>query len=775
MPPAATQTRRIIISVDTKGAAGLKDIADKLGGVSKATKSMANNLSSLTSGFASFLGGLSIRELASFSDEIQNLNNRLVALTGSQEGATDTLNKLLGVSRETNQSLNSVADGYLRYGQAVQDAHISSQSLLDVTKTIANTFRLSGASTEETANATVQLSQAFSLGVLRGQDLRSVMSQNVVLTRLLRKEFGTELLKAAEKGLITVPKIFRLIFKSMDEVNKQAEVMKPTFEQSLTKAMDTFKLKIFEVSQALSASSTFATGIQWLIDHSGQLTAVFLSMATAAIPALIASVAALVISFGPLAAVPFIVAGITAAFIAMNPAVLSNLTPVEQLQAAFYNFSATIDGAFAKVTKFTDLMGDTSKFAFLKAIHEIAQSGADYANSKLDQLVQKAERTKAVDEAIAFWEAKRSEDRKKRQDEDLRRLDDYYKHLLTAKEFLADLNKAYEDGKLTIAQYNLKVLEYEQLKAHEQFALGKKELTAMNDALRKVEIVRFNQSLMQGNITLSGWRENIDRINLKELNEQLEAGKISLEEYDQKLAAVASKFSAEGAMRTGLADYLKSIGTVTQNVADGITNAFKNVEDSFVEFIKTGKFNFDKFTQGILDDLTRIIVRAAIVRPLADGILSAFPGSVSTAQQTTGPLSQNGYAGGRYGSPTFAMGGVFDYNGLKKFASGGVVSAPTTFGYGKGQAGVMGEAGPEAIIPLRRGSGGELGVAASVTPVNINIINQSGNEVQQQETTGPNGEKQIDILITNKVRDGIASGRYDKVFKQSYGMARKGS
>ncbi len=116
---------------------------------------------------------------------------------------------------------------------------------------------------------------------------------------------------------------------------------------------------------------------------------------------------------------------------------------------------------------------------------------------------------------------------------------------------------------------------------------------------------------------------------------------------------------------------------------------------------------------------------------------------------------------------------MFD-GGIKRFAKGGVVGSPTTFGYGSGRQGLMGEAGPEAIIPLKRGSGGDLGVSATITPVNINIINNSGNDVEQRETTGPNGEKSIEILIHGKVRDGFASGKFDKVMQQSYGLQRKG-
>ena len=61
----------------------------------------------------------------------------------------------------------------------------------------------------------------------------------------------------------------------------------------------------------------------------------------------------------------------------------------------------------------------------------------------------------------------------------------------------------------------------------------------------------------------------------------------------------------------------------------------------------------------------------------------------------------------------FAKGGVFaGGRQVSAFAKGGVVSSPTAFGMGRSQLGVMGESGPEAILPLKRGPGGVLGVRA---------------------------------------------------------------
>ena len=83
----------------------------------------------------------------------------------------------------------------------------------------------------------------------------------------------------------------------------------------------------------------------------------------------------------------------------------------------------------------------------------------------------------------------------------------------------------------------------------------------------------------------------------------------------------------------------------------------------------------------------------------------------------------------------FAKGGVIDSGSVRKFAQGGIVNGPTPFPM-QGGTGLMGEAGPEAIMPLRRGSDGRLGVAATggASTVNITINTPDADSFQRSRT-----------------------------------------
>lgn len=130
-----------------------------------------------------------------------------------------------------------------------------------------------------------------------------------------------------------------------------------------------------------------------------------------------------------------------------------------------------------------------------------------------------------------------------------------------------------------------------------------------------------------------------------------------------------------------------------------------------------------------------------------------------------------------------ALGGVYGSTDYEAFAKGGaftnsIVSRPTVFRFAKGSGfgtGLMGEAGPEAIMPLERGPDGTLGVRSSGTSANVLVVikNYSGAEVQTSEST-ENGQRRIDVMIGAAINSHISSGKADKVMSSRYGIRAQG-
>ncbi len=103
------------------------------------------------------------------------------------------------------------------------------------------------------------------------------------------------------------------------------------------------------------------------------------------------------------------------------------------------------------------------------------------------------------------------------------------------------------------------------------------------------------------------------------------------------------------------------------------------------------------------------------------------------------------------GESAFARGGVLQGGRVRPFAEGGIVSAPTYFPM-RGGTGLMGEAGPEAILPLRRGSDGRLGVsgAAGARPVSVNVT---------IATPDPNAFRRSEAQVAAQLARAVARGQ----------------
>lgn len=236
-----------------------------------------------------------------------------------------------------------------------------------------------------------------------------------------------------------------------------------------------------------------------------------------------------------------------------------------------------------------------------------------------------------------------------------------------------------------------------------------------------------------------------DRINSQKLDLANQYGDgsrgMSLDEYTKKLAAlkttqqdlhdtVQSNYDemtgAQGDWSAGASsawqNYLESARDVAGQTKSLFTNAFSSMEDAIVNFAMTGKLSFADFAKSILADMARIATRqasssalSAIFGLAASAGASYFGGGTGSAGSTQAGYTGTDLSGFTPGSVQ-ANGGAWS-GGVQMFADGGafsnsVVSKPTAFGMAGGQTGVMGEAGPEAIMPLTRTAGGALGVRA---------------------------------------------------------------
>tara|TARA_Y100000289_G_scaffold844_1_gene786 strand:- start:398 stop:1537 length:1140 start_codon:yes stop_codon:yes gene_type:complete len=268
---------------------------------------------------------------------------------------------------------------------------------------------------------------------------------------------------------------------------------------------------------------------------------------------------------------------------------------------------------------------------------------------------------------------------------------------------------------------NLRELKIQQAQAEFAKVENDEAERALEKQQRLTDLkVDFNAQLDEAKLTLGLITEEEKLANDKarlrnelqlKFKELLDAGKISAEELEDALNKITGalgkiKSPAED-LKESFKKQLEAAMDLENRIREQLQGAVLELSDTFADFVVTGKNSFAEFTASVLRDLGRIIVKAAFLKTFT----AFFPGL------------------GKFLG--FADGGVFAQNKIIPYAKGGVVNRPTLFPMANG-TGLMGEQGPEAVMPLRRGPSGKLGVEATGGGVGNVVVNvdASGSAVQ---------------------------------------------
>ena len=246
-------------------------------------------------------------------------------------------------------------------------------------------------------------------------------------------------------------------------------------------------------------------------------------------------------------------------------------------------------------------------------------------------------------------------------------------------------------------------------------------------AEEKAENKKYNAfldfQLLSGQIT----QEKFDQIKLEQeavrLSKQL---RIDIDYVREALKIAKDEtFNFKKSFKE-LYDSVTDLGT---NIGQYAIGAVDRLTDSFVDLMVTGKATFGELARSILQDIQRMILKAILFQTIFSPLKNFLN------------LGDGGVVDGGEVVKS-AKGNVFAKNKIVPYAYGGIVDKPTLFPMANG-AGLMGEAGPEGIFPLKRGSDGKLGVIAQGgggTIVNVSV-NADGTSVEgQQEESRQFGE-----------------------------------
>ena len=239
-------------------------------------------------------------------------------------------------------------------------------------------------------------------------------------------------------------------------------------------------------------------------------------------------------------------------------------------------------------------------------------------------------------------------------------------------------------------------------------------------------------------------------------NQQREYGLISQEQWVVRTDQLANNYYKAGEAAQFAAAATEKMTTANNDLAEQQTFT----QQAFEIFDQTFQTAINGMIQG--------------TQSLSDAFKNLSKGIIAELLKIAAYKSIAGFMGGSFGGQTAwsfaADGGVFE-GGVQKFAKGGIVSSPTMFPMKNGM-GLMGEgSGPEAIIPLSRGSDGKLGVSGAGMNVTVNNM-APGVSVQPRQTESGLTVDVVMNTLANQIRRG--GNDFANAFEDSYSLGRGG-
>lgn len=323
-----------------------------------------------------------------------------------------------------------------------------------------------------------------------------------------------------------------------------------------------------------------------------------------------------------------------------------------------------------------------------------------------------------------------------------------------------ELNQVTDQQGALRSQYGRDVAELNYKRQQEVVDGWMKTIGPINDkakALREENDVRGKTILQIENERLARYRLAAETADESAGYEALIAAQ---EDYVNELAKSRTWEAGAGdAMR----DYLESATNSAATAKTAFSNSFKSMEDSLVEFAKTGKLSFGNFVNDIVTGLIRMQIQASITKPLFDSIQAA--GGIGGMAAAAGSWISNFFGGGK------AIGGPVQSGMMYEVAEGG---RPELLSTG-GSTYLMMGANSGVVTPASSASAA-VAAPSSSGGVQLQIIESPGNGGQVQQSTGQNGQQIIKVLVdsvkgelTTDIRSG---GTFATALSQQFGLNR---
>ncbi|MEG6138029.1 phage tail tape measure protein [Enterobacter kobei] len=296
---------------------------------------------------------------------------------------------------------------------------------------------------------------------------------------------------------------------------------------------------------------------------------------------------------------------------------------------------------------------------------------------------------------------------------------------------------------------------------------------------RMQEMLRIREEFQQKNVDLQRQYQSGD------ISEELYRQELALNKryLDERLRDQESFYAASDAqrsdwatgMREGFANWVDTASDYASQSADLVSNTMSGLVGNISEALAGNKVDWEDWSKSVLASMQKIILNAMIVNSLQSSVGGGgFLGGLFGGAGGGGSTPSGAYNSAASGLQLNAKGGTYASASLSAY-SNSIVRTPTYFAFAKG-AGLMGEAGPEAIMPLTRSADGSLGVR--VTGAQTSPAGSGEIHITQHINVSGNGDAALKQAMQEAAakgaRDGAKQARQDMLSDfQTNGQGRR--
>lgn len=233
---------------------------------------------------AAYVSIQSVGKALDISDELTQTTSRLDMMNDGVQTTAELVNMVYAAAQDARGSFSQMADVVARFGNNAKDAFSSSEEVVAFADLIQKQMTIAGASTQEAANAELQLSQALGSGVLRGDELNSIFEQAPNLIQNIADYLDVPIGKIREMaadGELSADVVKAAIFSAADDINSKFNEMPMTWGQIWQSMQNTALIAFQPVLQRLNDlanSEAFQTFVQNAVEAMATLANIVLNI-----------------------------------------------------------------------------------------------------------------------------------------------------------------------------------------------------------------------------------------------------------------------------------------------------------------------------------------------------------------------------------------------------------------------------------------------------------------------------------------------------------------